>query len=586
MKKNITLLNLMLLSVNAIFANTYIVTTTSDSGAGSIRQAIIDANNNIGADSIVFNIPGIAPHTIIPTTSLPIITNDSTIIDGSTQPANGYTGISPKIILDGTQAPPSGSSYQPAIGFDVSSSYFELYGVYITKFQGSGIVIDGSYFKIGAAGKGNVISGNADINFSQVELVGFFGVIENNKIGTDITGLIDPDVVYAGGILAHYVSSLLIKDNVISGNSGGNAIGFVSLNCSMVTIVGNKIGVGIDGITSVPNGGGIDISGSNFVVGGYNSGEGNIISSNQTSGIFANGCHNISIIGNNISGSEWSGIHLYVASNVIIKANKIGLHPDGITPYGNGRSGISLSYTDSCMIGGANIGDGNIIAYNGRWGVDFSNYSRYNKISRNSIYCNGDSDNYEGIGFDSVADYIPPIILTLTNSSLSGTAQANDIVEIFGSDTCGTCQGKTFIASVIADSLGNWSYTGSISGNITTTATSTITNNNTSPFSICTNSINVNIEQDIINKNMSFSLYPNPINNQAKLEYTLTQNEVLSAELIDMNGKLIKSFFTNEKKSAGVHTQTIILEESIKTGNYLLVLKNSTQHIPIKITKQ
>src|SRR5687768_9904507 len=39
-------------------AATFVVTNTNDSGAGSLRQAIIDANNSPGFDNITFNIPG------------------------------------------------------------------------------------------------------------------------------------------------------------------------------------------------------------------------------------------------------------------------------------------------------------------------------------------------------------------------------------------------------------------------------------------------------------------------------------------------------------------------------------------------
>ncbi len=61
------------------------VTTTDDSGPGSLRQAILDANANPGTDTITFNIPGAGPHTIAPLTALPEIT-DPVIIDGTTQP--------------------------------------------------------------------------------------------------------------------------------------------------------------------------------------------------------------------------------------------------------------------------------------------------------------------------------------------------------------------------------------------------------------------------------------------------------------------------------------------------------------------
>src|SRR6185503_18088522 len=46
-------------------AATFTVINTNDSGAGSLRQAIIDANTNPGLDTISFNI-GSGPQTITP----------------------------------------------------------------------------------------------------------------------------------------------------------------------------------------------------------------------------------------------------------------------------------------------------------------------------------------------------------------------------------------------------------------------------------------------------------------------------------------------------------------------------------------
>src|SRR5262245_42042999 len=61
------------------------VTSTNDNGAGSFRQAIVDANTNSGPDRIVFHIPGNDVQTIRPITPLPAIT-DPVVIDGYTQP--------------------------------------------------------------------------------------------------------------------------------------------------------------------------------------------------------------------------------------------------------------------------------------------------------------------------------------------------------------------------------------------------------------------------------------------------------------------------------------------------------------------
>ncbi len=78
---------------------TYTVTNTSDSGAGSLRQAILDANANAGADTIVFNIAGGGSQTINVASVLPTITGQVTI-DGTTQ--TGYVaGSFVPIILDG-----------------------------------------------------------------------------------------------------------------------------------------------------------------------------------------------------------------------------------------------------------------------------------------------------------------------------------------------------------------------------------------------------------------------------------------------------------------------------------------------------
>src|SRR5438067_2350340 len=59
------------LEVRLVPAN-YTVTNTSDSGAGSLRQAILDANANAGADTIQFSISTQgSQQTISPTSALP-----------------------------------------------------------------------------------------------------------------------------------------------------------------------------------------------------------------------------------------------------------------------------------------------------------------------------------------------------------------------------------------------------------------------------------------------------------------------------------------------------------------------------------
>src|SRR5436190_6264800 len=83
--------------------STFTVINTNDSGAGSLRQAILDANTNLGLDTICFNIPGSGVHTISLTSALPPIA-DPVFIDGYTQPANGGAAASQNTLAVGDNA--------------------------------------------------------------------------------------------------------------------------------------------------------------------------------------------------------------------------------------------------------------------------------------------------------------------------------------------------------------------------------------------------------------------------------------------------------------------------------------------------
>ncbi|MCA9060494.1 MAG: DUF4347 domain-containing protein, partial [Planctomycetaceae bacterium] len=83
---------------------TFTVTNTLNTGAGSLRQAIIDANALAGTDTITFNIAGAGPHVITLSSSLPTITG-TVIIDGWSEP--DYAGT-PVIIVDGNGSATNG----------------------------------------------------------------------------------------------------------------------------------------------------------------------------------------------------------------------------------------------------------------------------------------------------------------------------------------------------------------------------------------------------------------------------------------------------------------------------------------------
>src|SRR5437867_7479792 len=72
---------------HTVFGATFTVTTTSDSGAGSLRQAILDANATSGTDTIEFQIVGTPPFSILPSLPLPQLTGP-VVINATTQ--SGY----------------------------------------------------------------------------------------------------------------------------------------------------------------------------------------------------------------------------------------------------------------------------------------------------------------------------------------------------------------------------------------------------------------------------------------------------------------------------------------------------------------
>jgi hypothetical protein len=121
------------------------VTTAADSGPGSLRQAIFDADAG-GGGSIVFQFPGGGAQTISPTSFLPPVVS-GVAIDGTTE--GGFSGA-PLIGLDGASGPAAASGLT-LLGGDA------VFGLSITRFAygvvvfGSGSTLQGDYLGTDAA---------------------------------------------------------------------------------------------------------------------------------------------------------------------------------------------------------------------------------------------------------------------------------------------------------------------------------------------------------------------------------------------------------------------------------------------------
>ena len=132
----------------------YLVTNTNDSGAGSLRQCIINANAAGRPVTIAFNIPASDPGyisdsgahywRIAPATELPAIVNSGVIIDGTTQAifAGNTNSFGPEIELRGGSF--NGLTLQAAnctvrglvinnfdIGINIAGDGTGIYGNYI-----------------------------------------------------------------------------------------------------------------------------------------------------------------------------------------------------------------------------------------------------------------------------------------------------------------------------------------------------------------------------------------------------------------------------------------------------------------------
>jgi hypothetical protein len=370
---------------------TLVVVNTSDSGAGSLRQAIIDANATAGVkETIIFNIPGTGVQTIKPLTPLPIIT-DPVIIDGYTQPgasintsANSDNAVL-QIELDGESvSDPTPSSI---VGLRISAGNSTVRGLVINRFAYRGISIDtqggnsiqgnfigtdaggtvalGNGSAAGPAGHGilifgtanntiggtspdqrNIISANAG---EGIDVAGDSNTIQGNMIGVDRTGTLargnTGDGILIGGNANVIGGTTPQARNVISGNL------IYGINCSSGTgnlIQGNYIGTDPSGTLAVRNiTGGLIIQGANNTIGGVAAGAGNIISGNSL-GLF-------------ISGATTTGI--------FVQGNLIGLQANGTSALGNLGRGIMVQDAHDNFIGGNSSAARNTISGNGDSGV-------------------------------------------------------------------------------------------------------------------------------------------------------------------------------------------------------------------------
>jgi len=372
-----------------------VVNNTEDSGAGSLRQALLDANNNPGADEIHFNIPGSGIHTITPASTLPTIT-DPLVINGFTQPGASQntnpagTGFNTvlQIEIEGLGLTGAGT------GLNIATEGCKIHGLVINRFSDHGVMITGDNNMItdcfigtdylgsinrpnrnhgimvstGASGNvigpGNLISGN----FYGVYIDGTSSTgnsVIGNLLGTDATGM---DTIMNRNIDIRINNS---PDNIIGGVIPGSRNVFSSLEimnpgADNNTVSGNHIGIDVSGDTP-------------------------LIQGNQLPGINIQGASNTTVGPGNVIGAQFRGIMIgpgfgepeETFGNKII-GNLIGTNSDGSDPIEN-IYGIEIYAGENNIIGGLAESDRNIISGNRIAGIILNDGATQNQILGNYI---------------------------------------------------------------------------------------------------------------------------------------------------------------------------------------------------------
>ena len=529
----------------AVVPQTFFVTNTADTGAGSLRQAILDANANTGPDTIEFNIPSsdggcnALTHvcTIKPSAAnaatWPRVTSPVTI-DGYSQ-----SGAHPNTLVVGDDA---------VLLIELDATNLTDNAIYLGgPFSGgdsSGSTIKGlviNHIKAGLNGICTSCNGGGSNNHT----------ITGNFIGTDATGTAATSPS-GSGIELNGSDGTIIGGtapetrNIISTGSEAILLG----SSTNTTVQGNYIGTDRTGTAALVSGRGIDVSDSSgSLIGGPASGAGNVVGSWSDFGIILQGSGDNNLVQGNLIGTDATGTvrlggQTGVSYQGIGTGSKIGgaaagegnvitgatlngvalyfdTSPDVIV-QGNLITGNALgiiAYAGKGIIGGTAAGAGNRIAFNSTYGVSIFATAKNVPILGNEIYANGSpgitlsgtvtptpNDDGDGDGGNNLQQNYPAIsTVTISpkttahvSGSLNSTPSTTFRIEFFANANCdasGNGEGKKFIGFTDVTTTTNPVNFGTpITLDFTVpadrhviTATATDPAGNTSEFSVCSN---------------------------------------------------------------------------------------------------
>ena len=363
MKRTRAGLFILWISAASLSAATFTVTNTADSGPGSLRQAILDANGAAGADTIAFAIPG----------------SDTGCQAGvcAINPISALPGITEAVTIDGFTQPGSSPNTNP-----VGQGLNAVLGIWLEGATNSftGLLLDADNVIVRGLAIGPFDHGLEATNHDGIKVIGCY-------IGTDPSG-----GGIAGnneGIYAHLATNLIIGGtdpadrNLISGN---NSHGVFLDTCAGAVVQGNLIGSDALGSSSVGNGDfGLEATSAvdaDTTIGGP--GAGNLISGNINVGL---------------------RVAVGAGSAVTVQGNVIGTDVTEAAFLGNGAYGTILA--SKLLFGGTGAGEGNHVAFNGFAGVTVPSGITGVTIRGNRIHGNGSAAGWNNLGIDLGDDHVP-----------------------------------------------------------------------------------------------------------------------------------------------------------------------------------
>lgn len=346
-------------------ANLLRVVSPSDSGLGTLRQALLDAT---AGDTIRFEpsfFPPGSPATILLQSALPTLSQDNVTIDASDA----------GVILDGTRVFTNGLA--------ITADGCTIWGLTIQNFSSNGIFIApgasgntiGGDRSTGAGpnGQGNLIIHNGQ-NGIQIWGAGADGnMVYGNYIGTDASGASAAGNVWNGVEILQGAQGNQIgggatwQRNILSGN-GGSGVRIEGSDTADNRVQGNTIGANASGAAALPNDWhGVELTSythDNLIGGNRLAGQGNLLSGNRNHGLVIAGYSHHNTASGNIVGPDATG------------AFSLGYHPQG---------GIDITdHAHHNVIGGTELGEGNLISGNQVDGLALLN-TAYNQVLSNTV---------------------------------------------------------------------------------------------------------------------------------------------------------------------------------------------------------